>query len=60
MSSNNISKIVLLVFGGAAAVLAVFAWMMYPGHGAVYVIFTMIANLLLYFGFRKNAIFFDT
>lgn len=60
MRSNNISKIVLSVFGGAAVILAVFTCIRYPGHGAIYVLFSIIANLLLYFGFRKNAIFFDT
>jgi len=44
-----------LVFG-----LSVLALLEYPGRGYVYVLFAIISNVLLYFGFRKNAIFFDT
>jgi hypothetical protein len=60
LRSNNIIKAALLIFWGAVSVLAIFALTRYSGHGYVYVLFTIIANLLLYFGFRKNAIFFDT
>jgi len=45
----------LLIF-----VLFAFAYLEYPGQGYIYVIFTIVSNTLLYFGFRKNAIFFDT
>lgn len=60
MRNNNIIKIALLIFGGVVSILAVCALIRYLGHGYVYVLFTIIANLLLYFGFRKNASFFDT
>lgn len=60
MRSNNVSKIVLSVFGAAVSILALLVLSRYPGQGYVYVLFTVVANLLLYFGFRKNAIFFDT
>lgn len=40
--------------------MTAFALPLYPGKSYVYLYFTVIANLLLYFGFRKNAIFFDT
>lgn len=32
----------------------------YPGQGYIYVLFTIASNALLYYGFRRNAIFFDT
>ena len=32
----------------------------YVGSSYVYVMFTVTSNVLLYFGFRKNAFFFDT
>lgn len=31
----------------------------YVGNGYIYLAFSLLANTLLYFGFRKNAIFFD-
>lgn len=58
--NNNIIKAALLIFGVIVSALAILAFTRYSGHGYVYVLFTIIANLLLYFGFRKNAIFFDT
>ncbi len=39
--------------------LALAALAKYPGQALVYVLFTVLANALLYFGFRRNAIFFD-
>ena len=36
------------------------AFLKYPGQGLIYVVFTITSTALLYFGFRKNAIFFDT
>lgn len=60
MNSHNTSKIALLIFWGVVSILAVFAFIGYAGNGYVYVLFTIVANLILYFGFRKNAIFFDT
>ena len=60
MQSNNVNKVALLFFWGLVSVLAILAFARYSGHGYVYILFTIISNLLLYFGFRKNAIFFDT
>lgn len=40
--------------------LSLLALFQYPGQGHIYALFTIISNLVLYFGFRKNAIFFDT
>ena len=39
--------------------LSVLAFLEYPGQGHIYVVFTIASNVLFYFGFRKNAIFFD-
>ena len=40
--------------------LSVFAFSKYVGQGYIYLLFTIISNALLYFGFRKKSIFFDT
>ncbi len=32
----------------------------YPGHATYYVLFSVVANTMLYFCFRQKAIFFDT
>ena len=40
-------------------VLALCTAVEYPGRWPVYALFTLTANALLYFGFRRNAIFFD-
>jgi len=42
------------------ACLSIYALTKYSGNGYIYVLFTIISTLLLYFGFRKDAIFFDT
>lgn len=45
-----------------ALIFALFALALlkYPGEGYIYALFSLASNTLLYFGFRKNAIFFDT
>jgi hypothetical protein len=40
--------------------LSLYTLTKYSGNGYIYVLFTIISTVLLYFGFRKNAIFFDT
>lgn len=32
----------------------------YPGSGYVYIVFSVLLNALLYFGFRQGSLFFDT
>jgi hypothetical protein len=41
-------------------VLSFLAFLKYPGQGQIYLLFTIVSAALLHFGFRKNAIFFDT
>ena len=50
----------IYIFFSIISVLSVLALLKYPGQTYVYIIFTVISNTLLYFGVRKNAIFFDT
>jgi len=50
----------LYIFYALICVLFFLAFLEYPGQGQIYVLFTIISTALLYFGFRKNAIFFDT
>jgi hypothetical protein len=55
-----ISKAMLFIFWALVIILSVLAYLKYSGQGYIYVSFTVISNALLYFGFRRNAIFFDT
>lgn len=58
--SNRVVFALVIIFW--LIVLSLF-WMtinIYPGDGVAYTLFTFISSLFLYFGFRKNAIFFDT
>lgn len=57
---NNIKNAGLIAFGAFVLWLFSMAWTKYPGNGLVYVLFTLTLNTLLYQGFRKNHIFFDT
>ena len=40
--------------------LSYLAFINYPGQGYIYILFTLLLNALLFFGFRKGRIFFDT
>lgn len=60
MQGNTIFKSLSLFFGGVVFVLTVLSLTKYTGQVYIYVLFSIIANLLLYFGFRKNSVFFDT
>jgi hypothetical protein len=48
------------VFWLLVGLLALVTVLRYPGAAAVYLLFTLTANALLYFGFNRRAIFFDT
>jgi hypothetical protein len=39
--------------------LSILALIEYEGQGYIFVLFTIVANYMLYFGFREKAIFFD-
>ena len=54
------SRRYVYIFYAVICVLSFLAFLKYPGQGQIYVLFTIISTALLYFGFRKNAIFFDT
>lgn len=58
--SKGAIKALLVLFWGLVLGLSALAYVKYPGQGFTYILFTIVSNLLLYFGFRKNAIFFDT
>lgn len=48
------------IFYAVILIMSFLAFLKYPGQGLIYVVFTITSTALLYFGFRKNAIFFDT
>src|SRR5687768_1398239 len=56
----GLRRFALFGFWALLGVLAILALLQYPGRAVIYILFTVTANLLLYFGFRRNAIFFDT
>ena len=58
--AEKASKAALIIFWGAVLVLAAIGLGKYTGQGYVFALFTVASNTLLYYGFRKNAIFFDT
>ena len=49
-----------IVFFLASAALFTLALSQYNGDSAIYVLFTAVSYLLLWFGFRQKSIFFDT
>jgi len=56
MTSRNI----LLLTAVPIAALAILAGSRYAGDWSVYLLFTVAANALLFNGFRRSALFFDT
>lgn len=53
-------QVFLYLIYGIIALITIVAYVKYPGQGHVYLLFTVISNVLLYLGFRKKALFFDT
>ena len=56
---KHLLKAALVLFWMTLFTLALVAGAKYPGNWIIYAVFTVVSNLLLYFGFRKKAIFFD-
>lgn len=54
------TKPLLILFVTAIGALAFLAGSRYEGHWFAYLLFSLIANGLLFNGFRKKAIYFDT
>lgn len=54
------TRIFCVIFAIICIALAVIACSNYEGQWYVYLVFTLIANALLFNGFRKNSIYFDT
>ncbi len=57
---DKYNKIVLFIVTVVILYLAFTALPRYPGQASIYILFTLVSSAFLYFGFRKNAIFFDT
>lgn len=60
MQLNTLVKLASYVFFVVILLLTIATLFHYTGRLYVYILFSVVANALLYFGFRKNAIFFDT
>jgi hypothetical protein len=60
LADNKLSKPLIYLFWLAIFILYAISANKYTGQTHVYLIFSITSNLLLYFGFRKNAVFFDT
>lgn len=52
-------RLLVSVFTFAIVALSAAAYLRYPGHGYVYLLFAIVFNSVLFLGFRKRAIFFD-
>jgi hypothetical protein len=57
---TRIYKYCLRIFCLLAGLLAIITALQYPGNIFIYVIFTILLNGLLIYGFRENKLFFDT
>lgn len=57
---DNLVKIARYILYIVVIVLTIAASLQYRGYLSIYILFTVISNSLLFFSFRKNAIFFDT
>lgn len=56
---NRFLSLALYVGWALIGLLTLVTLVKYPGNALVYLLFTVTANALLYFGFRRDAIFFD-
>ena len=56
----DIPKILRVLIFSIIFLLFFMALIKYPGHAIYYVVFSIVANSMLYFCFRPQAIFFDT
>lgn len=54
------SQKLLILFGCFVCLIAGFTLISYPGHTVVYVLFTIVFNVLFINGFTERRIFFDT
>ena len=55
----RLPQIGLYLLCAAISLLTINAYIHYAGQGYIYLLFTVISNVLLYLGFRKKALFFD-
>lgn len=60
LTDSKLYKSITYIFYGAIFLLYIAASIKYTGQSHIYFIFSIFSNLLLFFGFRQNAIFFDT
>ncbi|VEN74468.1 conserved membrane hypothetical protein [Candidatus Desulfarcum epimagneticum] len=57
---NKVQKYFCYMFCVIVLFISCAAFKNYPGKWYVYILFTIALNALLFFGFRKNRLFFDT
>ena len=55
-----IPRWIFWAFAAGVSTLSIAALIHYPGKWIAYLLFTVLSNALLFFGFRRGAIFFDT
>lgn len=56
----DIPKSIRVLIFAVILVMFSLALIKYPGHAIYYIVFSVVANTMLYFCFRRQAIFFDT
>lgn len=57
---SSVRYFLLIIFCTLIFALFALASLAYPGLDHIYLLFSVVSNVLLYSGFRRNAIFFDT
>ena len=60
MQLNMFARFAYYGFSVLILALTIAGLSQYAGDLYIYLLFSVVSNALLYFGFRKNAIFFDT
>jgi hypothetical protein len=60
MRLNKLAKVGCYGFFALILALMIAGLFQYKGQLYIYILFSIASNALLYFGFRRNAIFFDT
>jgi len=57
---HKATRILSRIFWAIVSIIALFAFINYPGRGILYIAFTVVLNALFIFGFTRGRIYFDT
>lgn len=60
IKANSLKSILILLHIIGVFILSIIALKKYPGNQLIFISFCLISNAMLYYSFRRKAIFFDT